>query len=212
MIEMENNFKTVDVIQQTDYRELLNEFVRSTVITENHHNADNYRFILNEPDLTKYYHRFSMLLDSEDTVISIQGIRHSANNMPYPKNVVRIADRCYSAPKFRSSTLGPRYPYYLNHCLHPDINYLTTHHPQVDTAFISIQGQKGKDFFKKQYLIRLNDMGYNFHTDDNFYKTCINEKSKLCWQTCIYTNLKGGVPTLPLEFIQYNEWMTKDDN
>jgi hypothetical protein len=196
--------RLVDVINNNKYHNQLKDYVAYTIMNEPHMNQANYKFLL-DSDLSSFYHRFTMLLQN-DKIVSIQGVRHSSRKFDYPKNVARIADRHYVDPAFRAKHLGVRTSFYRLYILHDDIEYLRTNHPIVNTVFFSIQGSRGPANISN----RLKKLYPNFNTDHKFYQTCSN-KTKRCWQSCMYSNIYNEPNTLELPSIEYEDWMTLED-
>lgn len=199
--------KLIDVIGSDENKNILDEFVKDILITDDHKNRSNYKFIIETKNLKQYYHRFTMLINEKNDIVSIQGIRHSPRGSSYPKNISRIADRHYVNIKYRGN--HNREPVFSKYCLKSDIEYLKNNHPEVDTVFISMEGTRGYKFFKKNTLPLCKEQGFEFVIDSNFYQTCNSLESKSCWQTCAYYNVKEKEPKLSLPFINYKEWTGK---
>lgn len=202
--------KLYDIIGNKEYFTELKHFVKNIIMNDDHKNKKNYEFLLEINDLSDYYHRFTMLKD-DDEIISIQGIRHSANKMPYPYNICRIADRHYVNKKYRISHSGVRTFYYSDFCLKNDIDFLIKNIEYIDTVYMSIEGTRAYKHFERRQLKIFEEKGYKFLTDNFYYQTCINKNSKSCWQTCVYYNIRGNLSHLNLPKIEYNEWIKKND-
>jgi hypothetical protein len=200
-----------DVLDSKDYTNELKKFVKFNIMNDDHKNKKNYNFFLETSDLSCYYHRFTMLVNDSD-IVSIQGIRHSNKNLKYPENICRIADRHYVNKKYRISHAGIRTSYYTNYCLKNDINFLINNISNVDTVFISIEGTRGNKFFKRRQLKQIEKINEHFTTDEYFYQTCSNLNSRLCWQNCLYKNIRGNEDSLNLPKITSSQWNLINDN
>lgn len=188
-------------------RHILDDYLKQILVTDNHRNIKSYKKLLNIEDLSKTHYRFSMLFDKDD-VVSIQGIRHTKNSgISFPKNIARISDRYYLSKSYRANCY--REPFYSNYVLKNDIEYLVNNCPEIDTAFVSMEGTRGFKHFKRRQLKAFADQGFIFSIDSRFYQTC-DADTQTCWQACIYYNIRGNEAKLNLPSVNRDEWMRKN--
>ena len=175
------------VIQEITYFDELKELcLEANKI--NHQNADNY-------DVDKMhkrwnnYHIFTKLMIG-DEVVSFAGI------YDYGQNLVRIADRLFTFPKYRQNYLTKS----IANPLRPALQYIIPYHTQwaLDKGydcFFSIQELKKRNSLIRTVKLLNPDLGYSVLP--NLYATC-NPENPRCWQNIASTTKNIHLQSKPI--------------
>ena len=175
------------VIQEITYFDELKELcLEANKI--NHQNADNY-------DVDKMhkrwnnYHIFTKLMIG-DEVVSFAGI------YDYGQNLVRVADRLFTFPKYRQNYLTKS----IVNPLRPALQYIIPYHTQwaLDKGydcFFSIQELKKRNSLIRTVKLLNPDLGYSVLP--NLYATC-NPENPRCWQNIASTTKNIHLQSKPI--------------
>jgi len=175
------------VIQEITYFEELKELcLEANKI--NHQNADNY-------DVDKMhkrwnnYHIFTKLMIGNE-VVSFAGI------YDYGQNLVRVADRLFTFPKYRQNYLTKS----IANPLRPALQYIIPYHTQwaLDKGydcFFSVQELKKRNSLIRTVKLLNPDLGYSVLPD--LYATC-NPENPRCWQNIASTTKNIHLQSKPI--------------
>ena len=175
------------VIQEITYFDELKELcLEANKI--NHQNADNY-------DVDKMhkrwnnYHIFTKLMIG-DEVVSFAGI------YDYGQNLVRVADRLFTFPKYRQNFMSKK----VVNPLRPAVDYIIPYHTQwaIDRGydcFYSIQELKKRNSLIRTVKLLNPNLGYSVLPD--LYATC-NPENPRCWQNIASTTKNIHLQSKPI--------------
>ena len=183
------------VIQEITYFDELKELcLEANKI--NHQNADNY-------DVDKMhkrwnnYHIFTKLMIGNE-VVSFAGI------YDYGQNLVRVADRLFTFPKYRQNFMTKS----ITNPLKPALQYIIPYHTQWAAekgydCFFSVQDKRKRNAIKRLTKQLPISLGYRVLPD--MYETC-DPVNPLCIQNVSAT--KDIIP-LPKHLVQRNSFVLK---